>query len=90
MFPEVAMLSHAQVWGAIDALAQKYGMTPSGLARKAGLDATTFNKSKRQTGDGRQRWPSTESISKLRKYRGRARCPDGRIPRPRWICLDGG
>ena len=65
MFPEVAMLSHAQVWGAIDALAQKYGMTPSGLARKAGLDATTFNKSKRQTGDGRQRWPSTESISKI-------------------------
>ena len=70
MFPEVAMLSHAQVWGAIDALAQKYGMTPSGLARKAGLDATTFNKSKRQTGDGRQRWPSTESISKILEATG--------------------
>ena len=70
MFPEVAMLSHAQVWGAIDALAQKYGMTPSGLARKAGLDATTFNKSKRQTTDGRQRWPSTESISKILEATG--------------------
>ena len=62
MFPEVAMLSHAQVWGAIDALAQKYGMTPSGLARKAGLDATTFNKSKRASSDGRLRWPSQRGI----------------------------
>ena len=49
------MLSHAQVWSAIDSLATRYGMTPSGLARKAGLDATTFNKSKRQTPDGRLR-----------------------------------
>ena len=70
MFPEVAMLSHAQVWAAIDALAQKYGMSPSGLARKAGLDATTFNKSKRQTTDGRQRWPSTESIAKILEATG--------------------
>ncbi len=70
MFPEVAMLSHAQVWAAIDALAQKYGMTASGLARKAGLDATTFNKSKRQTTDGRQRWPSTESIAKILEATG--------------------
>jgi phage repressor protein C with HTH and peptisase S24 domain len=45
-------------------------MTPSGLARKAGLDATTFNKSKRQTPDGRQRWPSTESIAKILEATG--------------------
>jgi len=71
MFPEGRrMLSHAQVWAAIDNLAQKYGMTPSGLARKAGLDATTFNKSKRQTPDGRQRWPSTESIAKILEATG--------------------
>ncbi|MEN9707691.1 MAG: hypothetical protein RIQ68_99 [Pseudomonadota bacterium] len=71
MFPEGrGMLSHAQVWAAIDNLAQKYGMTPSGLARKAGLDATTFNKSKRQTPDGRQRWPSTESIAKILEATG--------------------
>ena len=64
------MLSHAQVWSAIDTLAGRYGMTASGLARKAGLDATTFNKSKRQTPDGRQRWPSTESIAMVLEATG--------------------
>src|SRR6516162_320033 len=34
------------------------------LAKKAGLDPTTFNKSKRITPDGHARWPSTESIAK--------------------------
>ena len=58
------MLSHDQIWGAIDTLAQRYGFTASGLARKAGLDATTFNRSKRIAPDGRERWPSTESVSK--------------------------
>jgi len=59
------MLSHGQIWSAIDQLAQRYGFTASGLARKAGLDATTFNRSKRIGPDGRERWPSTESIAKI-------------------------
>src|ERR1700710_2787996 len=59
------MLTHAQIWNAIDALASRHGLTASGLARKARLDATTFNKSKRVTGDGRARWPSTESVAKV-------------------------
>ncbi len=58
-------LTHEQVWSAIDTLAQRHEMTPSALAKKAGLDATTFNKSKRASADGRLRWPSTESISKV-------------------------
>src|SRR5438270_4585569 len=58
------MLTHAQIWGAIDALASLAGTSPSGLAKRAGLDPTTFNKSKRVTSDGRERWPSTESIAK--------------------------
>jgi phage repressor protein C with HTH and peptisase S24 domain len=58
------MLTHAQVWSAIDRLAARAGLTASGLARRAGLDPTTFNKSKRTTAEGRARWPSTESISK--------------------------
>ena len=59
------MLSHSQVWSAIDSLAARFGMSTSGLAKKAGLDATTFNKSKRAMPDGRQRWPSTESLAKI-------------------------
>src|SRR2546430_3607525 len=64
MPPQAAMLTHAQVWAAIDALAERAGLSPSGLARRAGLDPTTFNKSKRITPDGRERWPSTESLAK--------------------------
>lgn len=59
------MFSHERVWAAIDGLAERHKMTPSGLARRAGLDPTTFNKSKRVAGDGRPRWPSTESIAKI-------------------------
>ena len=59
------MLRHSDIWGAIDRLARDRGLSPSGLAKKAGLDPTTFNKSKRKTRDGKERWPSTESISKV-------------------------
>jgi phage repressor protein C with HTH and peptisase S24 domain len=58
------MLTHAQIWTAIDRLAARAGLSASGLAKRAGLDPTTFNKSKRITPDGRARWPSTESVSK--------------------------
>ncbi|HKD47619.1 MAG TPA: helix-turn-helix transcriptional regulator [Rhizomicrobium sp.] len=59
------MLTHFQIWRGIDTLASRHGLSPSGLARLAGLDPTTFNKSKRGTSDGKLRWPSTESISKV-------------------------
>ncbi|NML74973.1 helix-turn-helix transcriptional regulator [Rhizobium sp. S-51] len=59
------MLSHDKIWAAIDRLAERHQLTPSGLARRAGLDPTSFNKSKRTGPDGRMRWPSTESISKV-------------------------
>lgn len=59
------MLRHADIWHAIDALARQNGLSPSGLARAAGLDPTTFNKSKRVTPGGRKRWPGTESVSKV-------------------------
>ena len=58
-------LTHDWIWQAIDALASQKGLTPSGLARLAGLDATSFNKSKRFMPDDRPRWPSTESIAKV-------------------------
>jgi phage repressor protein C with HTH and peptisase S24 domain len=58
-------MRHDDIWRAIDALAAEHGLTASGLARKAGLDPTTFNRSKRITGEGKPRWPSTESVSKV-------------------------
>jgi phage repressor protein C with HTH and peptisase S24 domain len=60
----VLMLTHAQVWTAIDELARLNKLSASGLAKASGLDPTTFNKSKRITAAGRARWPSTESLSK--------------------------
>jgi phage repressor protein C with HTH and peptisase S24 domain len=58
------LLTHEQIWSALDRLAARAQLSPSGLARRAGLDPTTFNKSKRVTADGRARWPSTESVAK--------------------------
>ncbi len=57
-------MQHSHIWRAIDAMAERRGMSASGLARAAGLDPTTFNKSKRQAPDGKPRWPSTESVAR--------------------------
>ena len=59
------MLSHRAIWDGIDALARRHGHSVSALAKLAGLDATAFNVSKRIRKDGRERWPSTESLSKI-------------------------
>jgi phage repressor protein C with HTH and peptisase S24 domain len=64
------MLTHDRIWAAIDQLAERYGMSASGLARKAGLDPTSFNRSKRTSPEGRDRWPSTESVAKVLKATG--------------------
>lgn len=61
----MSMLTHAQVWYAIDKIAEMNGYSTSGLAKRAGLDPTTFNKSKRFSGDNKERWPSTESVAKV-------------------------
>ena len=83
------MLSHDRIWAAIDEVARRYDLTTSGLARRAGLDATTFNPSKRTGPDGRERWPSTESVSKILKATGMSIAEfmgllgDGERPAPR-------
>jgi phage repressor protein C with HTH and peptisase S24 domain len=88
------MLSHETIWIAIDRLAERHQLTPSGLARRAGLDPTSFNRSKRLGPDGRLRWPSTESIAKVLDATGatvdqfmsflpaggRGQIPDGSFP----------
>ena len=64
------MLTHKQVWNAIDTIAERYGFSASGLAKKSGLDPTSFNPSKRNGPDGRPRWPTMESISRLLEASG--------------------
>jgi len=58
-------MKHDDIWRALDTLAAENGMSPSGLAKRAGLDPTTFNPSKRRMPDGRARWPGTESLAKV-------------------------
>ncbi len=59
------MLKHGDIWFAIDTLAQRNNLSVSALARLSGLDPTTFNRSKRINASGKERWPTTESISKI-------------------------
>ena len=58
-------MKHDEILRALDTLAAEHGLSPSGLAKRSGLDATTFNPSKRRMPDGRARWPSTESLAKV-------------------------
>lgn len=58
-------MKHEDIWRALDALAAENGLSASGLARRAGLDPTAFNPSKRRTADGRTRWFSTETLAKV-------------------------
>ena len=64
------MLRHSDIWRGIDRLARENGLSASGLARRSGLDPTTFNKSKRVTREGKLRWPSTESVAKILQATG--------------------
>ncbi|NGP17226.1 S24 family peptidase [Devosia aurantiaca] len=64
------MLSHRAIWDGIDGIARRQGVSVSALAKLAGLDPTAFNVSKRVSKDGRERWPSTESISKILEATG--------------------
>ena len=66
----MSSLSHAELWTAIDALAKRFDLTPSAMARLAGLDPTSFNRSKRGDADSRPRWPSTESLAKVLEATG--------------------
>jgi phage repressor protein C with HTH and peptisase S24 domain len=59
------MFTHTQIWDAFDAIAQRQGLSPSGLAKCAGYNATSFNRSKRFSPSGRERWPSTDILARV-------------------------
>ncbi len=56
---------HSAIWGAIDVVAKNNQMSRSGLARFSGLDATTFNISKRFEPSGKPHWPAMYTIVKV-------------------------
>lgn len=56
------MIRPDDLWEALDALALEQGLTPSGLARAAGLDPTTFNPSRRFGAQGDMRWMALPSL----------------------------
>ncbi len=58
-------MTHEDIWVAIEKFANAHQMSCSGLAKCSGLDATTFNRSKRYSKEGKPRWPSMHSLSKI-------------------------
>lgn len=56
------MIRPDDLWEALDALALEQGLTPSGLARAAGLDPTTFNPSRRISPHGDMRWMALPTL----------------------------
>lgn len=58
-------MNHYQIWHAIELFAREHGLSCSALAKRSGLDPTTFNKSKRFSKYEQPRWPSTCSIAKI-------------------------
>lgn len=59
------VMNHYQIWHAIELFAREHGLSCSALAKRSGLDPTTFNKSKRFSKYEQPRWPSTCSIAKI-------------------------
>lgn len=58
-------MQHKDIWRGLDQLAAHHGLSASGLAKRAGLDPTSFNLSKREGAGGRPRWPTTESLARV-------------------------
>lgn len=69
---------HAAVWGAIEAIAERKGISVSRLAVLAGHDATAMNKSKRVQ-RGTLRWPSTHLIACITDVAGISFARFGRL-----------
>ncbi len=61
------MITNEKLWSAVEKLAKEHNFSCSGLARAAGLDPTTFNRSKRVSKYGQPRWLSIETIAKVLK-----------------------
>jgi DNA-binding phage protein len=59
------MFDHDTLWHAIEEVARTRHWSISHLATRAGLDPTALSASKRLGPDGKPRWPSTHTISRI-------------------------
>ncbi len=57
-------LTHEQIWTALDRLAERAGLSASGLAKALRPRSHHLQQIQAHHADGRERWPSTESVSK--------------------------
>ncbi len=60
-------MTHTGLWMSVDTLARLLGKSCSALAKDCGLDSTAFNPSKRHDKNGKERWLSSQTISKILK-----------------------
>ena len=60
-----AIMTHCELWDGIKNLAKWLNLSCSGLARAAGLNATTFNPGKQKNKYGQDRWPTMYSLSRV-------------------------
>lgn len=58
-------MKQEDIWRGIDRLAAQKGLSPSGLAKRAGLNLSTFNKNKRGLVNGQPRWIRMETLNKV-------------------------
>jgi transcriptional regulator with XRE-family HTH domain len=68
--PETVMFTHDEIWRAIDDLAEAHSLSTAGLARKAGLTPTAFNKSRRITANRHEHWPSMQTVARILEATG--------------------
>ena len=59
------MIDHSDIWNTLDTIAEHGHVSPSRMAINCGLDATTFNKSKRCDVYGKNRSPSFRTVLKV-------------------------
>ncbi|MCL2629398.1 MAG: hypothetical protein FWD33_01765 [Alphaproteobacteria bacterium] len=58
-------MTHEETWRIMEIIAERNGKTLSGLSKMSGLDATTFNPSKRITRHKKPRWPTIRTVYKI-------------------------
>lgn len=63
--PAELPLPHEAVWAAVDAIAERNGLSVYALAMKTGSDKNLFSPCRRVTDCGKPRWPNMQTVAKV-------------------------